>query len=187
MFVVLLGMVKKKTKLPSLAKLRRLADRIWAAKVKAAFGNKCAVCGVTESLNSHHIEPRTSNATLRWDVLDGISLCVTHHKYGKDAAHKSTIFFYEFIKQIIPLAIEHIKPLREIQLKANDVPREELGKYLKSLWADITEEQEKVWNFSTAQDLKARWDCCREEIPLAKWEAELLQSLQKNQESTSPV
>lgn len=170
-------MIKKKTKskkLPSLSKLRRLADRLWSLKVKAVYGNQCAVCGAKESLNSHHIEPRTANAVLRWDPLDGISLCVTHHKYGKDAAHKSSIFFYEFIKGKIPNVIEYIKPLRPIELKAGEVPRDDFVKILSSLWGEITPEAAEVWNLGTKEELNSRWLLARQEMPLAAWEKEYL-------------
>ena len=177
----------KTKKLPSLAKLRRLADRLWSLKVKAVYNNKCAICGDPENLNSHHIEPRTSNAVLRWDALDGISLCVTHHKYGKDAAHKSTIFFYEFIKEKVPNVIEHIKPLRHIELKANKVSREEMDKYLLQLWSNITQEQADIWGLGTKEELDSRWIQARQSMSLTVWEKTHLENLSGLQASTSLV
>jgi len=177
---------KKAKKLPSLFRLRRLADRLWSLKVKAVYGSKCAVCGASEVLNSHHIEPRTSSAVIRWDVLDGISLCVTHHKYGRDAAHKSAIFFYEFVKSKVPNVIEYIKPLRPIELKAGKVSREQMAIVLSSLWADITQEQSNVWNLGTREALNNQWLQAREAMALTVWEKEYLQSLPAVQGPTWP-
>lgn len=183
-------MIKKKQKakkLPSLGKLRRLADRLWSLKVKSVFGNKCAVCGASENLNSHHIEPRTSSAIIRWDVLDGISLCVIHHKYGRDAAHKSTIFFYEFIRKKLPNVVEYIKPLRKFELKANKVDRGQMAVVLSSLWSEISQEQANVWGLGLREDLNSRWLLARQEMALTVWEKEYLQSLPAVQGSTWPV
>ena len=179
---------KKKQKIPSLAKLRRLADRIWSFKVKIAYGGKCAVCGETEGLNSHHIEPRTSNAILRWDPIDGICLCIPHHKYGKDAAHKSTIFFYEFIKERCPRVIEHIRPLRNISLKANEATREQLGRFLFNLWSEIDQPQADAWGFTSPLEFNSKWIIARQNLTLAAWEKEFLLSLRSlNQEPILPV
>lgn len=183
-------MIKKKNKtkkLPSLSKLRRLADRLWSLKVKAVYGCKCVVCGEIENLNSHHIEPRTSSAVIRWDALDGISLCVIHHKYGRDAAHKSSIFFYEFIKSLIPNVIEYIKTLRHIELKAGKVDREQMAKVLASLWAEITDKQAGIWGLGTREELNNRWLTARQGMTLAVWEKEFLHSLPEYQEPTWPL
>lgn len=183
-------MIRKKVKakkLPSLSKLRRLCDRLWSLKVKSVFGCKCAVCGATENLNSHHIEPRTSSAVIRWDALDGISLCVIHHKYGRDAAHKSSIFFYEFVKGLVPNVIEYIKPLRKIELKAGKVDRAQLSIVLSSLWAEISQEQSDIWNLGTRDELNDRWLKARQGMTLAVWEKEYLQSLPPVQGPTWPA
>lgn len=176
---------KKAKKLPSLSKLRKLADRLWSLKVKIAYGSKCAICGDVENLNSHHIEPRTSNAVLRWEPLNGISLCVTHHKYGKDAAHKSTIFFYEFLRDQAPKVIEYIRPLRGIDTKANKVSREQMDIVLAALWTAISQEDADVWSLSK-DDFNTKWMLARQEMHLTVWERTHLESL-KPQSPTWPV
>jgi hypothetical protein len=72
-------------------------DTLWALAVKARAGNKCEYCGRTEVLNSHHIFSR-SNKKLRWDLSNGVCLCVFHHVFGNFSAHKSPLEFAEWLR-----------------------------------------------------------------------------------------
>ena len=73
-------------------------DDIWSQLVKAKAGNKCEVCGKTKSLNSHHIFSRANKAT-RWDVNNGICLCVGHHIGSKFSAHKTPLPFSDWLQK----------------------------------------------------------------------------------------
>lgn len=73
-------------------------DNLWSQIVKARAGGKCEVCGVTKSLNSHHIFSR-SNRSVRWDLNNGVCVCVSHHVFGLFSAHKSPIEFSEWLKE----------------------------------------------------------------------------------------
>lgn len=109
----------KKTKKPSLSKLRKIADKLWSVKVKEIQGYKCAVTGLSndeEILNSHHIEAR-SNLALRWDVINGICLSCGTHTFRKDSAHKSTVWFYEWLLENRPGVINHIRKHRQDEVK----------------------------------------------------------------------
>lgn len=72
-------------------------DNQWSRIVKIRGGNKCEYCGKTEGLNSHHLFSRT-NMNTRWDVENGICVCVSHHIWGNFSAHKSPIEFIEWLK-----------------------------------------------------------------------------------------
>lgn len=68
-------------------------DEAWSKLVKLRANNKCEVCGKTSPLNSHHIYSR-SNRSVRWDVKNGVSLCVAHHTFSsKFSAHKTPTEF----------------------------------------------------------------------------------------------
>ena len=74
-------------------------DVSWAKLVKLRAGNKCEVCMKTTPLNSHHIFSR-SKRSVRWDVNNGVCLCVGHHTFRSDfSAHKTptefTLWLYE--------------------------------------------------------------------------------------------
>lgn len=177
----------KKKPIPSLAKLRKLADRIWSLKVKSAYGHKCAVCGATDDLlNSHHIEPRTASAYLRWDPLDGISLCVTHHKYGRDAAHKSTIFFYEFLYSTRIGVLKHVKGRRRLELKADEVKRPQMEEFIQALWSDFAQYDADALGMPLGE-INSRWAEARSAMRLTAWERTLLEDLSRRPASIEPV
>jgi predicted restriction endonuclease len=88
--------VKKK---PTKTQLNKKADTEWSLSVKEKAGFKCEVCGSTQSLNSHHIFGRKNYST-RWDIDNGICLCVGHHKFNpKFSAHESPTLFTDWVKQ----------------------------------------------------------------------------------------
>lgn len=68
-------------------------DDCWSELVKLKAGNKCEVCGKRSPLNSHHIFSRSKKST-RWDVKNGLCLCVGHHTFSsKFSAHKTPTEF----------------------------------------------------------------------------------------------
>lgn len=79
-----------------LKKLERTALSLWKQVVKLQFKGRCDVpgCKKTKHLNCHHIESYSTNKALRYDPMNGMLLCSTHHKFGRLAAHKSFMFMY---------------------------------------------------------------------------------------------
>jgi len=71
-------------------------DDIWKDKVKERAGFKCEFCDKQTTLNSHHIFSR-SNRSVRWDLNNGICLCVNHHVFGPFSAHKAPLEFAEWM------------------------------------------------------------------------------------------
>ena len=90
-----------KTKKPlTKGKLSKKLDEAWSLSVKKRAGYKCEVCGVGESghLNSHHIVGRR-NRMVRWDVRDGVCLCVKHHRFGIESAQEDPLWFREWLEE----------------------------------------------------------------------------------------
>ena len=82
---------------------RRSADKTqldtWSLKVKELAGFKCEYCGKPTGLNSHHIFSR-SNKSTRYDLDNGVCLCVGHHTFSSSfSAHKTPAEFIEWIKE----------------------------------------------------------------------------------------
>jgi DNA-binding transcriptional regulator YiaG len=77
----------------------KILDTIWSFAVKERDGLKCRYtdCNQTKYLNSHHIVKRQFKS-LRWDIDNGITLCVGHHTFGQDAAHVDEIGFLKWLK-----------------------------------------------------------------------------------------
>ena len=68
----------------------------WRGKVLER-DKHCQVCGINSTnwnkkLNSHHLIPKEFKE-FRWDVSNGMILCVHHHTLGKFSAHKNPIWF----------------------------------------------------------------------------------------------
>jgi hypothetical protein len=73
-------------------------DIAWSKLVKLRAGNKCEYCGKTSYLNSHHIYSR-SKRSVRWDVKNGICLCVGHHTFSSTfSAHKTPLEFVKWLE-----------------------------------------------------------------------------------------
>lgn len=92
----------KKVKLEPKARIRRRLMKLWTMVVHAQFGEKCAVCGSTYKPNAHHIESRIMFKGLRYDPMNGVLLCPTHHKFGKDSAHMAGCWFANWLKENLP-------------------------------------------------------------------------------------
>ena len=75
-------------------------DDAWALLVKLRAGMKCEIpnCKHRPTLNSHHIFSRRNTST-RWDLDNGICLCVGHHTMGSELAHGNGIWFTYFLEE----------------------------------------------------------------------------------------
>ena len=76
-------------------------DKAWSLLVKLRAGRKCEIenCKHKPTLNSHHIFSR-KNAATRWDVNNGICLCVGHHTMSsKFSAHGNSIAFTYWLEE----------------------------------------------------------------------------------------
>lgn len=79
----------------------KLLDKAWSKLVKLRAGMKCEIdgCKHKPTLNSHHIFSR-KNASTRWDVDNGICLCVGHHTMSsKFSAHGNSIAFTYWLEE----------------------------------------------------------------------------------------
>lgn len=81
--------------------LEDMLDSGWSEKVKKRDNYTCQKCGSTQKqLNSHHIFSRSHKST-RWDIDNGITLCVSCHKFNNGSAHKDPEQFRTWIISII--------------------------------------------------------------------------------------
>ena len=75
-------------------------DDAWSLLVKLKAGNKCEYCGKEKPLNSHHIFSR-SNKSVRWDLKNGMCLCVGHHTFNsRFSAHKTPTEFTYWLEKV---------------------------------------------------------------------------------------
>jgi hypothetical protein len=77
-------------------------DDLWSKIVKS--DGKCELAGVdgygpcAGPLNAHHIFGRR-NFSVRWDLDNGICLCVSHHHFGRFSAEGSPTVFTNWLIQ----------------------------------------------------------------------------------------
>jgi hypothetical protein len=117
--------------LKEIKKLEREALIRWKKKVKDRANRFCEhpECKKTKKLNAHHIESYSVNKGLRYDLLNGVCLCSTHHKFGRISAHKSFCFMYELLINE-PGRIAYLR--RNYQNKV-EITKEFLQKKIKEL------------------------------------------------------
>ena len=85
----------KKRKKDSLGKM--MLDK-WSYLVKLRAGFQCEYCGTTKTLNSHHVFSVKNMAT-KWDIDNGMCLCVGHHKFSNFSAHLAPLAFGDWMKE----------------------------------------------------------------------------------------
>ncbi|MFA5313344.1 MAG: HNH endonuclease [Methanomassiliicoccales archaeon] len=151
---------QKKKKLEKTSKIRRRLMRLWSEKVLSACGRRCAVCGLktgdivdgkTQKTDAHHIEDRRNHA-LKFDVLNGICLCVWHHKYSRNAAHQSIVFFSDWLTKIRPKQFLYVFEHRNDEINLDD--REVLCAIEKKLQEPITPEESEILNLKDLDNLE---------------------------------
>jgi len=107
-------------KIKSLKTKTREKDDAWARRVKDRDGWKCIVCGKTDRLNAHHIIPREVQG-YKYDLANGVSLCVKHHKFDRDiSAHCAPFAFLIWLKRCRPEQYELAHSRLNDMLFSND-------------------------------------------------------------------
>lgn len=74
-------------------------DKKFSIAVKNRDAWRCAICNMNNNLNCHHIIPR-EDRTLRHDIMNGITLCILHHKFSLDISpHKNAFVFIDWLER----------------------------------------------------------------------------------------
>ena len=74
------------------------ADLKWSRRIRERDG-MCVICGAhNKRLNAHHLVPRQF-LEYRWEMDNGISLCVHCHNFGKFSAHKNPLWFAQWMRE----------------------------------------------------------------------------------------
>lgn len=78
--------------------IKKKMDVLWSQIIRKRNNGNCEVCG-NLGQNSHHVIGR-KNLNLRWNLKNGINLCISCHVFGKNSAHQNSLFFMELFKSI---------------------------------------------------------------------------------------
>lgn len=80
----------------------------WSSTVKGMWDNRCAICGKTGKLNSHHIVSKTLLA-FRLDLQNGIALCPRHHFFDKKCSgHAGSLGFFVWLLKNYPDIVKYL-------------------------------------------------------------------------------
>ena len=104
---------------PTKTKLRKKLDKLWSDRVKERAGYRCERCPKTDYLNSHHIIGRI-NLSLRWNLENGVCLCVGCHKFNQNSAHNNPIDFLKWVSTIRDLDYLQTKSLELTHYKLHN-------------------------------------------------------------------
>ena len=87
-------------------KLRRVSLRqqlkAWSKEVRNRDNNRCVVCGSDRFIQAHHLLCRHKFPQYKLDLVNGISLCCVHHKFGVLAAHTNPFWWYQWLQANLP-------------------------------------------------------------------------------------
>ena len=84
--LVVAGM--KRRKAGTVPAIRRECDQLWSRAVHERAGDRCELCGGNPH-SAHHIFTRGSSLATRWDLDNGICLCIRCH-YAVHSGNLST-------------------------------------------------------------------------------------------------
>ncbi len=97
----------------SLSKNEGILDKLWRSVNKLDYCEICATLPVEQRINytqihPHHIIGRGHHIT-RWDLLNRIWLCPTHHTLGRYSAHQNALWFASWMREIKPDIYEYLQ------------------------------------------------------------------------------
>ncbi len=113
--------------------------------------NLCAVTGAvrgsvvdgkTVILDAHHLEGRAQCQYLRFDPLNGIALSKKAHKFGKDSAHRGSLWFCEWLRINRPKQHAYVLAHRDDVIDLED--RDVLYAIEAKLLAPMTNEERDI-------------------------------------------
>lgn len=115
--------------------LKKACDILWALIIRSSNNGNCEICG-KPAQNSHHVIGRIIFA-LRWDLRNGVNLCISCHMFGKDSAHNNPIFFINWFKSKRPDDYEYLLTKKEMVKTFNIFDYQQIYKNLKIVYDKI--------------------------------------------------
>jgi len=102
---------RRKKQKPRKTRSNKAIDKLllkqWADTIKQRDNYTCQICKKNlknnpKAINAHHILPK-SIKELRYNMLNGITLCSYCHIYGSYSAHTNALYFAYWLKINKPL------------------------------------------------------------------------------------
>ena len=103
----------QKTKF-KVGKFTKVLDKEFSLLIRSK--GYCEKCGIEDNLQCCHIIPRT-NKTLRWDILNAISMCMRCHIWW---SHKNPLDFTDWFKRKFPGRYDYLMENRNKIVKRTE-------------------------------------------------------------------
>ena len=103
--------------------LRKKLDTLWSKTVRERDMWCCRHIGKTYSsrLNAHHIITKSTGDILRWDVINGITLCcMPCHKWHDGSAHQDPNAFNKWYRKSHPSQWAYLQRQKHKKIYAKD-------------------------------------------------------------------
>jgi uncharacterized protein YlaI len=109
-------MITKKPKRTKKAREKRLIRvkqrkllKLWSMRVRER-DKVCFVCGTDKNLDAHHLcSKEMKDSPLRFDLINGITLCKLHHKFSyHNSPHKQPLIFIEMFRFKFPERVKYL-------------------------------------------------------------------------------
>jgi len=152
----------KKKKIQKVSKIKRRLLHLWSQTVHRDHQSRCAICGLktgdivdgkVQKIDAHHIEDKT-NYALRFNRKNGILLCVWHHKFGKDSAHRSPTFFIEWMKKVRPQQLTYIQEHRNDEIDNDN--KDILAQIESDLKKPLSQEDRLFFNIADLENIESK-------------------------------
>jgi len=113
----------KKKKLDSIPKINRRLFKLWSLAVRERAGHKCELCGVAKGhiytndkgkeikvkIDAHHLLSRDiKDCPLKFDVMNSVAVCPTHHKWGVPSFHRDPVYTISWLQKHHPDRYEYV-------------------------------------------------------------------------------
>ena len=103
------------------AKRKKLSD--WSKSVRDRDSNQCCVCGKLEHIQAHHLIPKERFPQYMFEVINGISLCPSCHKYGAFSFHRHPFWSVVWMREHKPVQYEWVLE-RSVKTDVSDASSE---------------------------------------------------------------
>ncbi len=123
--------MKVKTK----KQLKKACDIAWSLAIRSK--GYCEICGSNGyQLNAHHIIGRAV-MILRFDIKNGVCLCVNCHEFSNDSVKNNPLKFINWLKQNRLDDLEYVENKAELIAHYTILDYERIYKELKEIYAKL--------------------------------------------------
>lgn len=145
----------KKKKLKKISTIQHRLFRMWSEIIRSRTNYHCELCGIKkgeinkngkkEKIDAHHLLVKEiKNCPLKFEILNGVSVCVFCHKFGIPSFHRDPIRTITWLQKERPERYEYVLKNSDIRidLENRNVLKEIENRLKEGLSLDLNKLQE---------------------------------------------